>query len=99
MQAYRDRYAVLQRSESQVLAISTDTNERQKKFRESLGAPFSFIADADAKLTTLYSNKVPILKMARRTTFVIDGDRKIQRIDRGRNAVDPHGAIAATANC
>ena len=99
MQAFRDRYAQLRESEAQVLAISTDTPERQAKFRESLGAPFSFIADSDARLTTLYGNKVPILKMARRTSFVIGPDGKIQRIDRGRNAVDPHGAITATANC
>ena len=99
MQAFRDRYATLRESEGQVIAISTDSEERQARFRESLGAPFSFVADSDAVLTTLYTNKVPILKMARRTSFVIDGERRIARIDRGRNAVDPHGAITASANC
>jgi peroxiredoxin Q/BCP len=99
MQAFRDRYAQLRESESQVVAISTDPPERQARFRESLGASFAFVADSDAEITNLYGNKVPILKMAKRTSYVIDSDRRIQRIDRGRNALDPHGAITASAAC
>ena len=99
MQAYRDRYAQLQDADGQVLGISTDTNEKQAAFRESVGAPFPFLADPQATLTKLFRNKVPILNMARRTTFVIGPERKILRIDRGRRAIDPHAAIEASAPC
>jgi peroxiredoxin len=35
---------------------------------------------------------MPVIRLAKRTTFVIDRDGVIQHIDRGGDAIDPNGA-------
>ena len=65
------------------------------KFKESLKAPFPFIPDPDAKLTNLYDVKTPVLAYANRYTFVIGEERKILKVESGKDAIDPNGAIAS----
>ena len=65
------------------------------KFKESLKAQFPFIPDPDAKLTNLYEVKTPVLKLANRYTFVIGEDRKILKVESGKDAIDPNGAIVS----
>jgi peroxiredoxin len=65
------------------------------KFKESLKAQFPFIPDPDAKLTNLYEVKTPVLKLANRYTFVIGEGRKILKVETGKDAIDPNGAIVA----
>ena len=65
------------------------------KFKESLKAQFPFIPDPDAKLTNLYDVKTPVLKLANRYTFVIGEERKVLKVDEGKDAIDPKAAIAA----
>ena len=96
---YRDRYEKVRESKTQVLAVSTDKPERQAKFRESIGAPFPFLADTDGALTRLYGVKLPILKMAKRVTFVVGPGLQIANVFRGGQALDPNGAIEAAAIC
>lgn len=75
--------------------MSGDSDAVQAKFRASIGAPFSFVADRGAKLATLYDAKVPILKRARRVTYVIGQDGKLDLVDEGKDAIDPSGALGA----
>ena len=82
---------------AQVVAISNDDIETQSRFKSELTAPFPFVADPEAKLIRLYDVKVPVLKMAKRVTFVIDQKRAIVSITTGGDAVDPDAAIAAAA--
>ena len=77
-----------------MLAISTDTAEEQKKFKDELNAPFPFIPDPEKKIVTLYDVKLPI-GLAARTTFVIGTDGKVVSVDSGANALDPNGAITS----
>jgi peroxiredoxin Q/BCP len=65
------------------------------KFKESLKAQFPFIPDPDAKLTNLYEVKTPVLKLANRYTFVIGEERKVLKVETGKDAIDPNGAIVA----
>ena len=65
------------------------------KFKESLKAQFPFIPDPDAKLTNLYEVKTPVLKLANRYTFVIGEDRKVLKVESGKDAIDPNGAIVS----
>lgn len=77
--------------------MSADKEARQASFRRALGAQFSFIADPGAELISLFDVKTPLVKLAKRTTFVIGRERKILHIDRGRNAVNTDGAAEACA--
>lgn len=72
-----------------------DDKETLVRFKESLKAPFAFIPDTDAKLTTLYDVKMPVLSVANRYTFVIDEERKIVKVESGKDAIDPSGAITS----
>ncbi len=65
------------------------------RFKESLKAPFPFVPDPDAKLTNLYDVKTPVLKLSNRYTFVIGEERKILKVESGKDAIDPNGAIVA----
>ncbi len=66
-----------------------------KKFKESLKAPFPFIADPEGKVVKQYDVKTPVVGFAQRYTFVIGEDRKILKVESGKDAIDPNGAIVA----
>jgi peroxiredoxin len=67
----------------------------QAEFKASLDAPYPFIADASGELTRLYDAKLPILPIAKRTTFVIGQAGLIQQIVEGSDAIDPSVSIGA----
>jgi peroxiredoxin Q/BCP len=93
MSAFRDRYPELADA-AQVLGVSTDDLETQKKFAESLKTPFPLLADADGTVAKAYGvwNEAGY---ANRVTFVIDADGKVKAVFEGKDAVDPSGAISA----
>jgi len=93
MSAFRDRYPEIADA-AQVLGVSTDTLETQKKFAESLKTPFPLLADADGTVAKAYGvwNDAGY---ASRVTFVIDADGKVRAVFEGKDAIDPAGAIAA----
>ncbi len=95
LKAYGTQDAALKTAKAQLLAISADDRDKMAEFRTSLNATFSFIPDPDAKLITLYDVKVPVLTLASRTTFVIDGNRRIVSITTGNEAIDPKEALQA----
>jgi thioredoxin-dependent peroxiredoxin len=77
-----------------VLGISADSSERQKKFRDKNGLPYTLLADPDKKIANqfgvvkeknMYGRKVMGIA---RTTFVIGPDGKIKHVF---NNVKPEG--------
>jgi peroxiredoxin len=76
-----------------VVAISTDDVPTLRKFKESLGAPFPFLSDADGKVAALYGGTSD--GYAKRTTYVVLPDGKIGHTDSGMAALIPDPAIDA----
>jgi len=72
-----------------------DDAETMKKFKAELKAPYSFIADPEGKIVALYDVKMPAMPIANRASFVIGDDRKILKVQSGKDAVDPADAIAS----
>lgn len=93
--AYRDRYAEIQKVGATVIAVSADDQKKQKEFRDSIKAQYSFVADPDAALIKAFDVKAPIITISRRVTFVIGADRKVLSITEGSDAVDVNGAVGA----
>src|SRR5260370_35582749 len=93
MSAFRDHYPDIADA-AQVLGVSTDTLETQKKFAESLKTPFPLLADADGAVAKAYGvwNDA---RYANRVTFVIDADGKGRAVFEGKDADDPADAISA----
>jgi peroxiredoxin len=78
-----------------VIAISTDDAETSRKFRDSLKAPYHFVADDKAMVVKQYDVKTFLLTLAKRVTFVVGPGRKILAVQEGSDAIDPSGAVGA----
>ena len=93
--AFREKYRDLAAKTAQVFAISADDAETLAKFRASIAAQYPFISDASGKLRELYGVQKQFLVINERTTYVIDKQQKIVRIDTGSDAVDITHATGA----
>ena len=78
-----------------MIAISTDELETQKKFRDSLKAPYHFVADSSAFVVNLFDVKVFLFTLSKRVTFVVGPELKVLAIQEGTDALDPGGAVKA----
>jgi peroxiredoxin len=97
MSAFRDKHSDFADADAQVLGISMDDAETQKKFAESLSSPFPLLSDADGKVTEAYGivGGMGPVRFAKRVTFVIGKDGKVQNVFEGAEALDPSGALGA----
>lgn len=89
----RDHQKMFDEAGAQVLGISMDDRDTQKKFAESLKLTFPLLADKGGRTAAAYGVKGAL--WANRTTFVIDEDGKIAAIFKGRDALDPAPTVAA----
>lgn len=94
MSAFRDRFAEFAEAGAQVLGISMDDIETQKRFAEELKTPFPLLADPEGKVAQAYAVANP-QGFANRVTFVIGKDGQILKVIEGKDALDPAGALAA----
>ena len=84
--------------DTQVLGVSMDDLDTQKKFAESLKAPFPMLADPEGKAATAYGvvRELPNgSRIANRVTFIIGKDGKVQKTIEGNEALDPSIALSA----
>ena len=84
---FRDVYDRLASHDTEVLGVSRDGLDAHEKFSARNGLPFPLLSDADSKVATAYGVYGKKSFMGRefmgvkRTTFVIDKQGKIRRID------------------
>ena len=100
MRAFVDQGSMMQKYRAQIVAVSRDNPKTLQTFREQLHAPFLFIPDEDGTLMRLYQSKMPVVTVAKRKTFVIDGSGKIVLIIEGKDAIAQKGieqALSALA--
>lgn len=98
MKRYQDDIEHFTENDTEVLAISVDARPSQKKFAEELGVQYRFLADwPDKEVSRLYG-VLSQRGFAQRTTFLIDKQGKIRRIDSGREAMDLTGIKGACAD-
>jgi peroxiredoxin Q/BCP len=95
VQAYRDRYAEIVGRNAQLVGISTDSVETQKRFKEQYELPFPLLSDAGGKVAKKYGGTIAVLGLASRATFVVGTDGRVQHIVEGSEAIDPSGTIQA----
>ena len=76
-----------------MIAVSADDAKAMASFKESLKAPFSFVADDKLDLIKSYDVKMPVMSLAQRFTFVIGAGRKVMKVESGSDAIDPSGAV------
>ena len=93
MAAFRDQLPDFDAADAQVLGVSMDDLDTQKRFAESLELPFPLLADPEGKAARAYG--VAAENYAKRVTFVIAPDGTVKAVFEGSEALDPAGALGA----
>ncbi len=84
--AFRDNIQKIKDLGTEVYGISADSVEDQMSFHKKHSLAFTLIADPEDKIINSYGTKMPLLKMSKRWTFVLDADLIIRAIAKD---VDP----------
>ena len=77
---FRDQFETFRNLNVLVYGISTDNIEQHHKFRKEHQLPFHLLADIDAKVSKLYDAKMPLIKMSKRVTYLLDSNHKIKAV-------------------
>jgi peroxiredoxin Q/BCP len=84
--AFRDAIQAIRKQNAEVYGISTDEIKALQAFHQQHKLSFTLLSDPEAKVTSAYGVKMPVLTMAKRWTFILDPDLVIRQID---DDVDP----------
>jgi peroxiredoxin len=75
-----------------VIGVSRDTQEKNDRFAESLGLPYPLVGDPRGAITRAYGVAWPLLGLARRVTYLIRADRRVQQVFHSEFKVAAHAA-------
>lgn len=84
--AFRDNIAKIREQGAEVYGVSADGVEALKKFHDKHKLNFPLLADDKAEIIKAYGTKMPVVKVSKRWTFIIDPELKIRAIEKD---VDP----------
>ncbi|MGZ6124854.1 MAG: peroxiredoxin family protein [Myxococcales bacterium] len=93
MSGLRDKLAQFADRNAQVLGVSMDDLDTQKRFAQSLALPFPLGADPKGETADAFGVKNGAY--ANRVTFVIGPDQVVVKTIEGSDAIDPAGALEA----
>src|SRR3954463_4116393 len=93
MSALRDSIERFAGKNAQVLGVSMDDLDTQKRFAESLKLPFPLLADPKGEVAEAYGVKGGT--SANRVPVVIDPEGKVGKSVEGKDAIAPTGALDA----
>lgn len=83
----RDAYEQLTKAGVQVVGVSTDRVEAQKKFATSQKLPFTLLADPEGKVLKAFGVKtIPIIGFSSRQAFLIKGGKVVWRDEKASTA-------------
>jgi thioredoxin-dependent peroxiredoxin len=82
---FRDRLGELQTNNVEVIGVSFDSAESHKRFAEQYHLNFPLLADPDGKIVAAYDVKMPMMKLAKRVSFLIGTDGKIVHVTDSMN--------------
>ncbi len=83
------------KASGQVVGISTDSVETQKKFKEELKLPYPLLSDQGGAVARQYGGTIPVVGLANRATYVVGQDGRVKQIITGSDAIDPAKSIDA----
>lgn len=92
--AFRDNLNKITKLGAEVYGISTDSVSAQAAFHKNHSLNFTLLADADGKVTDLYGSKMPVMKMSKRWTFIIDPDLNVRSINKDVDPVKDAAQVA-----
>lgn len=89
----RDSWADLQGKGIQVLGVSTDKPESQKKFKEKYNFPFPLIADHEKKVAEAFG--VPTMVVSARQSFLIKDGKVVWNMTKASTATHAADVLKA----
>ncbi len=95
MQAFQQNLQKLEAANTQVLGVSMDSTFANKAFAQQLGLGFPLLSDWGGKVTREYGIFDPRYQAARRVTYLIGTDGKIEHMQVDRAAIDPSNTVVA----
>ncbi len=81
-QGFRDSIEKIRGLGAEVYGISGDSVAELADFHKKEQLNFSLIADPQAKIIDAYGAKMPLLKISKRWTFILDPKLKVKKIER-----------------
>jgi peroxiredoxin (alkyl hydroperoxide reductase subunit C) len=97
MTAFQQHLTELESANTQVLGVSMDSTFANKAWAEQIGIQFPLLSDWGGDVTHLYGIFNPRNRAARRATFLIDPNGKIEHIQVDAAAIDPSETVAVCA--
>ena len=78
-----------------MIGISVDPAARNRAFAAELGLTYPVLSDESKAVSKQYGVLYPLIRVARRVTFLIDRQGVIRQIQQGGEAADPEKAAQA----
>ena len=75
---FRDHFAELKDLNIPVIGISRDSIKTHLEFKRIITLPFELLSDKDGKVCGRYKALIPVVKMPKRITYLLDKDHKIK---------------------
>jgi peroxiredoxin len=91
--AYQADIAKFEQAGAQVIGISVDSRDKNRAFAQELGIRFPILSDEAKTVSQQYGVLIPLIRLAKRTTFIIDERGIIRTIQKGGEAADPDNAL------
>ncbi len=80
---FRDQFSEFQSFEIPVFGISRDDIPTHEKFKKAHQLPFELLSDPDGKVCKAYDALIPILKIPKRVTYLLDENHQIAGVFEG----------------
>lgn len=77
---FRDQFEAFRDLDIPVFGLSKDDIESHNKFKKEHRLPFELLSDPTGKVCKSYDALVPLIKMPKRITYLIDQNHKIAAV-------------------
>lgn len=78
--SFRDNFEFFKELNIKVLGISLDSISKHQKFKEKHQLPYELLTDASGKVCKAYDALMPIVKIPKRITYLIDDRQTIRGV-------------------
>jgi peroxiredoxin Q/BCP len=92
--AFRDNIEKIRAQGADVFGVSADSVQDQAEFHKTHHLNFTLLADPEDKVIALYGTKMPVMKMSKRWTFIIDPELKVRAVEKDVDPVVDSAKIA-----
>ncbi len=77
---FRDQFAEFRDLDIPVFGVSRDDIPTHEKFKKAYKLPFDLLSDESGKVCKAYDALIPLIKMPKRVTYLLDSEHKIAGI-------------------